>query len=48
MKKFTLLELILVVLILGLVSSSALLVVDTQDNQLRYDETKKEDLNRLA
>lgn len=41
MKKFTLLELILVVLILGLVSSSALLVVDTQDNQLRYDETKR-------
>ena len=41
MKKFTLLELLLVILILGLISSSALLIVDTQDNQLRYDETKR-------
>lgn len=41
MKKFTLVELILVVLILGLISSSALLVVDTQDSQIRYEETKR-------
>ncbi|MCM8527639.1 MAG: type II secretion system protein GspG [Lentisphaeraceae bacterium] len=43
MKKnsFTLLELILVVLILGLISSSALLIVDNQDGQQRYDESKR-------
>lgn len=46
---FTLLEVILVVLILGLISSSALLVVDSQDNQLRYDETKRRlDLVKFA
>ena len=41
MKKFTLIELLLVTFILALMASSALLLVDTQDDQVRYDETKK-------
>lgn len=36
---FTLLELILVMLIIGLVASTPLVFIDNQDNQLRYDET---------
>lgn len=40
-KNFTLLELILVVFILGLIASSALLVVDDFEDQGRYDETKE-------
>ena len=40
-KLFTLIELILVVFILGLIASSALLVVDNQDGQERYDESKR-------
>ena len=40
-RNFTLLELILVVLILGLISSSALLVVENQDGQERYDASKQ-------
>ena len=40
-KLFTLIELILVIFILGLVASSALLVVDNQDGQERFDESKR-------
>ncbi|WP_415906126.1 type II secretion system protein [Neptuniibacter sp. QD72_48] len=36
---FTLLELVLVMLIIGLVASTPLVFIDNQDNQLRYDET---------
>ncbi|WP_435794298.1 type II secretion system protein [Neptuniibacter pectenicola] len=36
---FTLLELVLVMLIIGLIASTPLAFIDNQDNQLRYDET---------
>ena len=37
-KTFTLLEVLLVTLILGLMASTALLVVDSSDDQLRHEE----------
>ena len=36
---FTLLELVLVMLIIGLIASTPLAFIDNQDNQLRYDES---------
>lgn len=38
---FTLLELVLVMLIIGLVASTPLVFIDNQDNQFRYEETLK-------
>lgn len=38
-KGFTLLELVLVMLIIGLVASTPLVFIDNQDNQFRYEET---------
>ena len=38
---FTLLELLLVTVILGLIASTALLVVDHSDDQFRFEETKR-------
>tara|TARA_Y100000782_G_scaffold54310_1_gene60400 strand:- start:4138 stop:5148 length:1011 start_codon:yes stop_codon:yes gene_type:complete len=38
-KGFTLLELVLVMLIIGLVASTPLVFIDNQDNQFRYNET---------
>lgn len=38
-KGFTLLELVLVMLIIGLVASTPLVFIDNQDNQFRYEQT---------